>query len=196
MTERLRLLLLVVPVLAVGALVARFAWSQSEEETVTEAPTAVSVHTNLPEQTEYCVSPEEMAVIEKVRRRHWELQQREELLAVQELAVRDMHREIRQEVQRLGSLRTAIEDLLEARKTARREGGDALVRMVDQMKPAEAADMLSLMDPLLAAAVIERLSPRQAGRILGSMEPDTAAKLGGSLAIDPIEAVSQEGGTP
>jgi len=194
--ERRRLQLLLLPALAVGALVVRLAWSQPEEESATSAPIEPAGLATTSNPSEFCVSPEEMAVIERVRRRHWELAQREELLVVQEQAVRDMQADLQQEVRRLEGLRSAIEDLLKSRKTARREGGDALVRMVDQMKPAKAADVLSLMEPLLAAAILERLAPRQAGRILGEMNPDIAAKLGGSLAMDPIESVSKEGGAP
>lgn len=196
MTERRRLQLLVLPALAVGALVVRLAWGQPEEESATSAPVATAPVAATPDPTEFCVSPEEMAVIERVRHRHWELQQREEMLVVQEQAVRALQAEIQVEVRRLEGLRAAIEELLQSRKTARREGGDALVRMIDQMKPAEAADVLTLMEPLLAAAVLERLAPRQAGRILGQMNPTVAAKLGGSLAIDPIESFSEEGATP
>jgi flagellar motility protein MotE (MotC chaperone) len=194
-TDRCRLLGLALAALLVSLPVAHLAWSQDEEgeegeedeeiagdtETRKRAP-AVAV-----EPVEYCVSPEEMAVIELVRHRHWELQQRDELLVVQEQAVRSLQQEIRAEVKRLAELRADIEELLKAREQARREGGDALVGMVNQMKAADAAEMLSRMDPLLAAAVLERLSPRQAGKILGAMDPSVAAALGGSLAMDPIE---------
>ncbi len=199
MTERWRLLGLALPAVLAVLFVAHLAWSQDEEaeegdegdeEAEVEgtddsdrkrAPAVVAA------PVEYCVSPEEMAILELVGHRHWELQQRDELLVVQEQAVRSMQQEIRAEVRRLEQLRKAIEDLLLAREQARRDGGDALVQMVNQMKAADAAEMLSRMDPLLAAAVLERLSPRQAGKILGAMDPATAAMLGGSLAMDEIE---------
>lgn len=141
---------------------------------------------------EFCVTPEEMAVIELVQHRNWELQRREEILSVEEQAIRELLAEVRDDVKRLVELRNEIEALLEAREVARREGGDALVQMVNQMKPAAAAVMLSQMEPMLAAAILERLSPRQAGRILGAMEPAVAAALGGSLAVDPIQPETTE----
>ena len=203
MTERWRLLVLALAVLLVAMPVAHLAWSQDEEgdeaaegdedeEIAGDTGTRKRAPAIPVAPVEYCVSPEEMAVIELVRHRHWEQQQRNELLVVQEQAVRSLQDEIRAEVQRLDQLRTSIEDLLKAREQARREGGDALVQMVNQMKAADAAEMLSRMDPLLAAAVLERLSPRQAGKILGDMDPAVAAALGGSLAMDPIEEPAGE----
>ena len=197
MTERWRLLGLALPAALAVLLVAHLAWGQDEEaeegdeeaeiEGSDESSERKRAPAVIPDPVEYCVSPEEMAILELVRHRHWELEQRDELLVVQEQAVRSTQQEIRAEVRRLEKLRKAIEELLLAREQARREGGDALVQMVNQMKAADAAQMLSRMDPLLAAAVLERLSPRQAGKILGSMDPDVAATLGGSLAMDDIE---------
>ena len=140
-----------------------------------------------PSLDDNCLTPEEMAVVELVRRRHWELQQREEIVGVQEQAVRALQDEVRGEVVRLEMLREEIESLLQAREAARREGGDALVQMVNQMKAADAAEMLSRMEPMLAAAVLERITPRQAGKVLGNMDPEVAATLGASLALDPID---------
>ena len=186
-----------------GMLTASMARSQQEEdEGETEAVEArgwraPSVSPSyLQEPQEYCLTPEEMAVIELVRHRQWELEQREELLAVQEQAVRQMQQEVQAQVVQLEELRAAIADLLEEREAARREGGDALVKMVNQMKPVQAADVLSRMDPMLAAAVLQRVTARQAGRILGAMDPDLAADLGASLAMDPIESDRTEGETP
>jgi len=183
-----------------GMLTASMARSQQEDDEVelieeSDARTPSPTPSYLQEPQEYCLTSEEMAVIELVRHRQWKLQQREELLAVQEQAVRQMQQEVSAQVVRLEELREAIADLLEEREAARREGGDALVKMVNQMKPVQAADVLSRMDPMLAAAVLQRVTPRQAGRILGSMEPGLAAELGASLALDPI-AEPNEGGTP
>ena len=184
-----------------GMLTASIARSQQEEdeteaieERVRKAPTAPSSY--LQEPQEYCLTPEEMAVIELVRHRQWELQQREELLAVQEQAVRQLQQEVQAQVVQLEELRVAIADLLEEREAARREGGDALVKMVNQMKPTQASEVLSRMDPMLAAAVLQRVTPRQAGRILGAMDPKLAAELGASLAMDPIASELSGGETP
>jgi len=182
-----------------GMLSASIARSQQEEdETVEESDRRVTIPSPsyLQEPQEFCLTSEEMAVIELVRHRQWELQQREELLAVQEQAVREMQQEVQAQVVRLEELREAIADLLEEREAARREGGDALVKMVNQMKPVQAAEVLSRMDPMLSAAVLQRVTARQAGRILGAMDPTLAAELGASLAMDPIATESTEGGTP
>ena len=174
------------PVVLVTAAALAVPFARGQESAAPAAATLPSLDDN-------CLSPEEMAVVELVRRRHWELQQREEMVGVQEQAVRALQDDVREEVVRLEQLRDEIEILLEAREAARREGGDALVQMVNQMKPANAAEMLTRMEPMLASAVLERISPRQAGRILGNMPPEVAAILGASLALDPIERATEEG---
>ncbi len=134
-----------------------------------------------------CLLPEELTVIELMASRSRELDQREELVLLQEQALMARQEEVQAEMERLQELRDEIEKLIDARAAARAEGADALVQMVNSMRSSDAAAMLSQMDTVLAAAVLERLSPRQAGRILGGMDPRIAAKLSASLAVDPIE---------
>lgn len=134
-----------------------------------------------------CLMPEELTVIELMASRSRELDQREELVLLQEQALMARQEEVQTEIARLQELRDEIEKLLDTRAAARAEGADALVQMVNSMRSSEAAAMLSQMDTVLAAAVLERLSPRQAGKILGGMDPRVAAQLSASLAVDPIE---------
>ena len=134
-----------------------------------------------------CLLPEEQAVVGLMAVRSRGLDQREELVVLQEQALLARQNEVQAELERLAQLRREIEELIASRATARTEGADALVLMVGQMRSSDAAGMLSEMDPMLAAAVLERLSPRQAGRILGGMDARIAARLSSTLAVDPIE---------
>lgn len=139
-----------------------------------------------------CLEPEELMVVELVRSRNRELDQREELLVLREQALMGHKVEVRKEIEHLEALRLEIESLLQRRAEARAEGTAALVQMVNQMKPKDAAKMLELMETDVVVTVLEDLTPRQAGRILGAMPPAVAAELGSNLAIDPI-SVSDEG---
>jgi flagellar motility protein MotE (MotC chaperone) len=154
-------------------------------------PTASALSQDAPPSAEWrdnpCLLPEELTVVEMMSSRSRELDQREELVVLKEMALAERQAEVAAEIERLGQLQVEIEELLVARAEARREGAASLVQMVNSMRSTEAAAMLSEMDAVLAAAVLERLSPRQAGKILGGMNPRVAAKLSTSLAVDPIE---------
>jgi len=134
-----------------------------------------------------CLSPEELAVVELIYARHRELDQREELLVLQEQALEARRLEVQGEMTELRALRAELQTLIEKQAGARAERTEALVDMVNQMRPGDAAEMLTAMEPVLAAAVLQRLSPRQAGKTLGKMDPVLAADIGGSMAVDPIE---------
>ncbi len=161
---------------------------QDEEETEGPQP---SLDNPAYDETQ-CLEPEELLVVELVRSRHRELDQREELLVLREQALMVHKTEVRKEIEHLEALRLEIESLLQRRAEARAEGTAALVQMVNQMKPKDAAKMLELMETDVVVTVLEDLQPRQAGRILGAMPPAVAAELGSNLAIDPI-AMDEEG---
>ncbi|MCA9541672.1 MAG: hypothetical protein KC620_22400 [Myxococcales bacterium] len=57
-----------------------------------------------------------------------------------------------------------------------------LSKVVDKMKAADAAQMLSVMDEPLVVQVMLRIKSKQAARILGEMEPKQAARIGEQMA--------------
>lgn len=85
------------------------------------------------------------------------------------------------------SLRARLEEL-KAQKSGMRSRGDQsteavrqdidrLVAVYDQMKPAEAAAVLSNLPPDFAAEILMRVQPETGARIIASVEPRQAAVL-------------------
>ena len=143
-----------------------------------------------------CVQPEELLVLEMVQRRTAELDQREAMIAVREQALVEYHEELEAEVARLETIRDELITLVESRSRAHAEGLDALIKMVNEMKPAPAAEVLAEVDRDLAATVLQRLSSRQAAKVMAAMDPDVAAELGEMLATDPIATGDPREETP
>ncbi len=177
MTRRRLLLMLALPA-ALAAIPGPTSWGQVAGDVGAASPGRD------PAGSDPCLAPEDLVVVERVRARLRELDQREEMLVVREQAIDARHATVVEETRRLEELRAVVEEMLRRRDEARDEGLDALVKMVDQMKPADAAPMLTRMDRETAAALLERLGSRQAGKVLGAMSPDEAADLASLLAAD------------
>lgn len=79
-----------------------------------------------------------------------------------------------------------------AERAARADEVKKLSKVVDKMKPAEAAKMLSVMHEPLVVDVMLLVKSKVAARILGEMDPEQAARIGEQMAR--IRKQRQSGG--
>ena len=68
-----------------------------------------------------------------------------------------------------------------------REDIDRLVAVYDQMKPAEAAAVLTNLPPDFAAEILMRVQPETGARIIAAVEPRQAALLTAQMGARSVQ---------
>lgn len=124
----------------------------------------------------------ERTVLDALRERRAELDQRDQAIAAREVMLAAAERRLQA---RIGEL-TAMRDRLEALERARGERDDAgwrgLVRLYETMRPRDAAVIFDELEMPVLVQVIDRMGERKAAPVLGAMRPERARQLTAELA--------------
>ena len=115
-----------------------------------------------------------MATLEQERR---DLAAERQRLAEREKALKQLEAEVDKKIDRLRSIREALEKLL-AQKSAEEERRLAeLAKVYQKMPPDKAAQILADLDQELTVQLLERMKVKVAARILAAMDQKMAARL-------------------
>lgn len=127
-------------------------------------------------------------VLDALRARERALDRREQSLESREADLRSVERDLEARLDELSAARTEslveietaraeLESLTSDADNERLERITGLVRMVESMRPSNAADVLTALDENLAADVLNQMNTSKAGKILAKMDPLKAATL-------------------
>lgn len=150
-----------------------------------------------PKQGEERCFVEEITMLRDLRARKLELDRRETILEEREAALASLETEAAVELDALDALRAEVLDLMAREQVATADRVRTLSKMIDTMKPREAATLLAGMERDVAILVLRRLKPKQAGKVLGAMPQDVAQAIGDRMTVldDPRDASADtEGG--
>ncbi len=92
-------------------------------------------------------------------------------------------RRVQEQITRLASLKTAIEQLLQKQSTMDEASIHQLVNIYKNMKPDEAARILEDMEPEIVVDLIGAMKERDAAPILARLSETTARKVTGEIAL-------------
>lgn len=81
----------------------------------------------------------------------------------------------------LTALRADLDERLEELAAVEESRRVALVKMIEKMRPKEAAPFVGELKQALAVDVLDRMSPAKAGKVLAAMPPRPAARLAEKL---------------
>lgn len=139
----------------------------------------------------------QLRIFRQARRRKAEIERMDAMLARRARRIEAIQAEIESRYKTLRLLQeevavaTAAESAIPREEiAAREEAAEAergnkvrkLSKVVDKMKPADAAKMLSVMNEPLVVDVMLLVKSKQAARILGEMDPEQAARIGEQMA--------------
>jgi len=100
--------------------------------------------------------------------------------------------ELREEGERLVSLKKKLEELIEQEKIKQSERISWLASIYEEMRPEEAAPIMEKLDDDLVISILSQMDERQAGKILGAMEPTRATELSQKIGKDVIKQILEE----
>lgn len=121
--------------------------------------------------------PEAVALASELRDRALRIERYMEALEAREAQIATAEAALRARAEELRQQKSGIQSRRDGAAQAVREDIDRLVAVYDQMKPAEAAAVLTNLPPDFAAEILMRVQPETGARIIASVEPRQAALL-------------------
>lgn len=152
-----------------------------------EAPTAdIAAEESLPEDAEvddpFSYTDEEVDVLQQLAKRREELDLRTRQLDEREALVQAAEQRMEQKMAELKALQAVLEDLLKKRSDEEEAELKSLVKMYENMKPKDAAQVFEEMDMDVLLDVVERMNERKAAPILALVTPTRAKEITFELA--------------
>ena len=124
-----------------------------------------------------------MVLLERQKR---ELERREATLATRESDLRAAEEQVEQRLTELKDLREEIRLLLEELDGERKDRVTRLYKMLENMRPAQAAQILEGTPEAISLEVLMLMNQAKAGRALAAMDPTKAAVLAAKLGAPPL----------
>ena len=124
----------------------------------------------------------ERAVLEALRARRAEIDQREQQAVARETMVAAAERRLAQRIEELAALQQRLEGQERERREREEAGLRGLVRLYEGMRPRDAATIFDDLEMPVLVRIVDRMQERKAAPVLGAMRPERARLLTAELA--------------
>ncbi|MBR0657578.1 MotE family protein [Plastoroseomonas arctica] len=124
----------------------------------------------------------ERAVLDALRERRTEIDQREQAIVAREVMLGAAERRVQARIAELATMRDRLEALERARGERDDAGWRGLVRLYEGMRPRDAAAIFDELEMPVLVQVMDRMGERKAAPVLGAMRPERARQLTAELA--------------
>lgn len=121
--------------------------------------------------------PEAVALAAELRDRALRIERYMDSIREQKAELATAQANLRKALTELAARKGGVQMRRSTESQAVRDDIDRLVALYDQMKPAEAAAVLTNLPPDFAAEILMRVQPENGARIIASVEPRQAALL-------------------
>lgn len=121
--------------------------------------------------------PEAVALATELRDRALRIERYMEALDARKAEIATAEAALRARATELRQQKSGLATRRDGTSRAVREDIDRLIAVYDQMKPAEAAAVLTNLPPDFAAEILMRVQPQTGARIIAAVEPRQAALL-------------------
>jgi len=128
-------------------------------------------------------SPGMREVLDALKSKERAMERREKSIDDREEDLRRVEEDLQGRLDDLTAMRDELRTLLEDADGEREERVAGFVKMVESMRPAQAATMVSELEDDLAVDVLERMNKGKAGKMLSKMDPNKAASLAEQLTV-------------
>jgi flagellar motility protein MotE (MotC chaperone) len=130
-------------------------------------------------------------LLEAVRQRGTELDERAQAVATRETAMKALEKTLGDEIARLEGLSKTIAGRDAGPGGNGAAAGPALTKVYESMKPDEAGPIFDRLDDTTVKGILRRMKERQVGAILAAMSRDRAVALTKALAADQPRAAKR-----
>ncbi len=126
------------------------------------------------QDTQRSFSASEIEVLQALAKRRDELNKREQEMVAREALLNAAEQEVDRKITELNKLRGELEKLLGQQQTMEAERIASLVKIYENMKPKEAAEIFNTLDLDILLTVISRMAERKSSPILAAMNTERA----------------------
>lgn len=127
-------------------------------------------------------SEEEVKVLQDLSKRREQLEQRERDLDQREKLLQAAEKKVDEKIAEMDKLKQGIEQLLDKQQKVQDESMAQLVKIYENMKPKDAANIFNEMEGDVLLGIIDRMSERKVAPILAAMDPARAREVSFRLA--------------
>lgn len=135
-----------------------------------------------PGNKEQPVSPAERAILERLKARREQLDQRAREIDIRENLLKEAEKRIEAKVAEMKAVQAQISAAKAQKKQAEDARLNGLVATYENMKPKDAAKVFDHLEMPVLIQIAARIKPRNMSDILGLMTPDAAERLTVELA--------------
>ncbi len=124
----------------------------------------------------------ERALLESLRGRRAEMEQREQALQQREMLLAATERRLTQRLEEMATLQRRLEAVRTQGSEREEAGWRQLVKTYETMRPRDAAVIFDDLEMAVLVQVVDRMREAKVAPILGAMKPDRARQLTTELA--------------
>lgn len=127
---------------------------------------------------------EEAGMIEAIKRRQVELDDRDEMLKAEEERLKLLKGDIEKRIGELNAARLRLDKLAKEMDALKSVRAKKTVKIYESMAPEEAATRIERLNESMAVMILANMNAKKAGAILGLVEVDKAVHLTQKLKIN------------
>jgi flagellar motility protein MotE (MotC chaperone) len=145
-------------------------------------PLATPAPSPTPDSGTLAISDSEKALLQTLRTRRQELDDRAEALKTREAVLGAAEQKVSARVTELQTLQRKLEALDVAQKQKEESGWQGLVKLYEAMKPKDAATIFNDLSMPVLLQVLNRMKDAKAAAVMAAMNPDKARDVTAELA--------------
>jgi flagellar motility protein MotE (MotC chaperone) len=127
-------------------------------------------------------SDEELKVLQSLSKRREQIDQREHDLDQREKLLQAAEKKVDEKVAELAKLKAELNNLMDKQQKMEAERIAQLVKIYENMKPKDAANIFNEMDFEVLLGIVDHMSERKVSPIMAAMNPDRAREVSKKLA--------------
>lgn len=116
-------------------------------------------------------------LIELLEKKQERLALEEERIQRERQELENLRKDVNSRIDQLKKVQAALDDMIDKQNKQRQERITQLVKVLSNMRPQPAADVISKLDINMAVEVFRRMQSRTAGKVMASLKPDKAARI-------------------
>lgn len=116
-------------------------------------------------------------LIELLENKQKSLALEEERIQRERQELENLRKDVNERIDQLKKVQAALDDMIDKQNKQRQERITQLVKVLSNMRPQPAADVITKLDINMAVEVFRRMQSRTAGKVMAALKPDKAARI-------------------
>lgn len=141
------------------------------------------------------ITPVELALLQSLKARRKQLDDRERVLNQRSELLQVAELKLQSKLDDLARLKSQLEDTDQTRQKQADANWSGLVKMYEDMKPGDAANIFNVLDMQVSLEVLDRMDVRKAAAVLSNMLPERARIVTQMLAMKRTRQASTNAST-